>query len=625
MNKYYLMIISCIVSFQCFADVAVQFDSSINPILKAGQNDSSDNEYLDDDVLVQLIWSSELNDYQSSTSLDSSLTREGEVVLNTNTDNSYGLFSSDSVSVFTDSDVGGEDINAGYLYARIFDSAVPTFGSYYLEMGLQGFGLFEYDFLNPSTIISDDFNDLGGIVSIDHQNTYIKESNTNQPPQIISLTVSNSVGGTVSPTGTTIYYQPTLVTVEAEAEFGYVFSAWVDENENAYPYDNPANLTISSDQLLIALFGPDLSDEDEDGLSLYDEVLTYGSDPTLSDTSGDGLSDGILVSMGLNPLVNFSNVISTVQSSPELFGVYGAAFVDQLKDSITNLTELTLSQSNQIVTIESMLAEVEAQLANTIDEKSQLESEVTELNIANVELTASVNSLTEQNNGLLIQVDDLQLANSALNDANQNLESTISDLNTQNASLTSSITELEALNTDLASQVAALSTNANANLLDQIATLESTNSILTGLVAELEGDIEGLEDIIFDLELEVADLEEALEDAYVSYDKPDWIWNNWHYPWYKPNNYWWGWGNPPARYLPKWGREATVGKRVKMKRLKKRWKNNRQQELAELEVELCVESATDLVSGEWSSTTNQVMIDIPVDNDDVKFYRVNYR
>ena len=116
-----------------------------------------------------------------------------------------------------------------------------------------------------------------------------------------------------------------------------------------------------------------------------------------------------------------------------------------------------------------------------------------------------------------------------------------------------------------------------------------------------------------------------MEDAYVSYDKPDWIWNNWHYPWYKPNNYWWGWGNPPARYLPKWGREATVGKRVKMKRLKKRWKNNRQEELAELEVELCVESATDLVSGEWSSTTNQVMIDIPVDNDDVKFYRVNYR
>ena len=76
-------------------------------------------EYLDDDVLVQLIWSSELNDYQSSTSLDNSLTREGEVVLNSNTDNSYGLFSSDSVSVFTDADVGGEDINAGYLYARI--------------------------------------------------------------------------------------------------------------------------------------------------------------------------------------------------------------------------------------------------------------------------------------------------------------------------------------------------------------------------------------------------------------------------------------------------------------------------------------------------------------------------
>ena len=76
MKKHYPLIVSCILSFQCFADVAVQLNSSINPILKAGQNDSSDNEYLDDDVLVQLIWSSELNDYQSSTSLDNSLTRE---------------------------------------------------------------------------------------------------------------------------------------------------------------------------------------------------------------------------------------------------------------------------------------------------------------------------------------------------------------------------------------------------------------------------------------------------------------------------------------------------------------------------------------------------------------------
>ena len=42
------------------------------------------------------------------------------------------------------------------------------------------------------------------------------------------------------------------------------------------------------------------------------------------------------------------------------------------------------------------------------------------------------------------------------------------------------------------------------------------------------------------------------------------------------------------------------------------------------QLELCVEAADDLVNGVWSATTNQVMIDIPVDDSDVKFYRINY-
>ena len=375
----------------------------------------------------------------------------------------------------------------------------------------------------------------------------------------------------------------------------------------------------------MAQFDEDLSDEDEDGLSLYDEVITYGSDPTLADTSGDGLSDGMLVMMGLNPTVNFSNLISTVQALPESFGVYGVAFVNELQASITNLTEVTIAQSNEIAATQAMLTEVQAELTSMDAQNTALEAEVAGLTAANLALSDSVSALTDENSGLTAQVDQLQASNSQLTAANQSLELTVVTLNTEAVALNDQVASLQTTNADLESQIVSLSTNANAVLLDQIASLESTNSVLTGLVAELEFEIDTLEGDVVELQLEVADLEEALEDAYVSYDKPDWIWDShWHYPWYKPNNYWWGWGNPPARYLPKWGREATVGKRVKMKRLKKRWNANRQEQLAELQLELCVEAADDLVNGVWSATTNQVMIDIPVDDSDVKFYRINY-
>jgi hypothetical protein len=505
----------------------------------------------------------------------------------------------------------------GYIYGRVFSSLVPSLGdSYYVGSLVQAPDIDTSEIPPPlpfSYNLGNNQNDQVANLTLnfDSELTYI-------------LSVSSDSGGTVSPEGSSSFEGGAQAEITATADLGYLFSAWLNADGNAYSYSNPAVFSVTSDQTLIAKFTEDLSDEDEDGLSLYDEVITYGSDPTLADTSGDGLSDGLLVLMGLNPTVNFSNVISTVQAMPESFGVYGVAFVNELQASITNLTEVTIAQSNEIAVAQAMLTEVQAELTTTIEQNTALEAEVSGLTVANLALTDSVSVLTEENSGLTAQVGQLQVSNSQLTAVNQGLELSVTTLTTEKATLNEQVASLQTTNADLESQIVSLSTNANAVLLDEIATLESTNSVLTGLVAQLELEIDVLEGDVVELQLEVADLEEALEDAYVSYDKPDWIWDNWHYPWYKPNNYWWGWGNPPARYLPKWGREATVGKRVKMKRLKKRWNADRQEQLAELELELCVEAADDLVSGTWSATTNQVMIDIPVDDSDVKFYRINY-
>ncbi|MCP4980954.1 MAG: PQQ-binding-like beta-propeller repeat protein, partial [Gammaproteobacteria bacterium] len=63
------------------------------------------------------------------------------------------------------------------------------------------------------------------------------------------------------------------------------------------------------------------ADSDYDGLTDYEEVQVYDTDPTLADTDGDGLSDGYEVTNNLNPL------------DP------GESFLDQDSDDFSNLQE----------------------------------------------------------------------------------------------------------------------------------------------------------------------------------------------------------------------------------------------------------------------------------------------
>jgi hypothetical protein len=67
---------------------------------------------------------------------------------------------------------------------------------------------------------------------------------------------------------------------------------------------------MNQDQALTASFNQDNADSDGDGLTNFQESITYGSNPNLKDSSADGVEDGQAVSMGYSPTLNFSALIA---------------------------------------------------------------------------------------------------------------------------------------------------------------------------------------------------------------------------------------------------------------------------------------------------------------------------
>ena len=326
-------------------------------------------------------------------------------------------------------------LGEGYIYGRVFSDLLPIVGtSYYVGSLIQAVDM-DLDAVPPLVPESYDLGgDTGGIAS----SVLNFETNT---PSIISLTVTNSLGGEVSISGTTIYYEPISVSVEALPDLGYIFSSWNNEEGTSTSSLNPYNFNLTEDQILIATFEPDLSDNDQDGLSLYDEVVIYGSNPNQPDTSGDGLLDGVLVLMGLEPSVNFSNLVNTVQATPESFGVYGEAYVQNQENTISTLNELVSSKNQEI----SLLQEANINLQN----------ETIELTQQNNSLNDRVNSLTEENN-------QLNLSLSALSQEIITLEDQVGSLSDSNQQLLSSNTSLSEQNNSLSQQVSSLVGNNNS-------------------------------------------------------------------------------------------------------------------------------------------------------------------
>ena len=125
----------------------------------------------------------------------------------------------------------------------------------------------------------------------------------------ITLTVfCNSSQGTILANPNKLPYETgESVVVTATPKAGYLFSNWSGASTATI-----SSITLTMDTLksLTANFIQDGGDNDDDGLTNYQESITYGTNPNQKDSNLDGVEDGHAVSMGYSPTLNFSALIA---------------------------------------------------------------------------------------------------------------------------------------------------------------------------------------------------------------------------------------------------------------------------------------------------------------------------
>ena len=71
---------------------------------------------------------------------------------------------------------------------------------------------------------------------------------------------------------------------------------------------------MDSNKSITVNFGQDTSDSDEDGLSNYQEIVTYGTNPNQKDSNTDSIEEGQAIALGYSPTFNFSARVDHLQS-----------------------------------------------------------------------------------------------------------------------------------------------------------------------------------------------------------------------------------------------------------------------------------------------------------------------
>ena len=153
-----------------------------------------------------------------------------------------------------------------------------------------------------------------------------------------SFTVSFELGSQATRTGGGALQQTVLSGQAATAPTLAVTDGWVFEGWSVSFSSVTANLTVT------ARIGTNTTDDDGDGLSYYEEVIVYGSDPNKRDSSGDGFSDGELVGLGLDPNTDHSGIVELAREDR-----CSASEILELADQLATLQILLEQSDDQIL------------------------------------------------------------------------------------------------------------------------------------------------------------------------------------------------------------------------------------------------------------------------------------
>ena len=158
------------------------------------------------------------------------------------------------------------------------------------------------------------------------------------------------------------YFEGDNVTIKATEYPGWKFSTWANVKNKM---DQVQTITVNEDLKILAIYEPDMSDDDNDTLKHYYEII-LGTDPLKYDTDGDSLSDGdeylsALVASKLDPKINNISDISSLES------VFGKTSFGKGINSVLNapLDYSLITQAEHLRALDEVNASAEKLIAES--------------------------------------------------------------------------------------------------------------------------------------------------------------------------------------------------------------------------------------------------------------------
>lgn len=150
------------------------------------------------------------------------------------------------------------------------------------------------------------------------------------PSYSLSTTISPPSSGSVVGGNKNFDFNQTVV-ITASPSKGYRFLNWGGSlNDIA----NPLTIRIDADKTITANFVIDTFDNDGDGLSNYQEIITFFTDPNNPDSDNDGITDAKEVDIGSDPKSSDSIIFNlgknSVTSNPSVYNLVTKSSYDQM-------------------------------------------------------------------------------------------------------------------------------------------------------------------------------------------------------------------------------------------------------------------------------------------------------